>query len=150
MPQMQPAMVNAGGFIPQVKRLVAAQTEAFNEAIDKNLAWESLLDDIKELYDDHVGQLRRNKHSLLRKLQRQADRDAGVDTHASNHEAARTHAELSLEMEKVVGHHVAGTELEREEWGEKPTVKFFKQAVNSCRSGGITELYRHYLIVPHS
>ena len=32
--------------------------------------------------------------------------------------ACSTHAELSLEMEKVVDRHIAGAELEREEWGE--------------------------------
>eukprot|EP01046_Picozoa_sp_COSAG06_P052304 COSAG06_NODE_8750_length_2079_cov_2.363636_1_plen_80_part_00 len=48
-------------------------------------------------------------------------------------------------MEKVAHHQVAGRELEREEWGEKPTVKFFKQAVGNQRTGGITELHPHRL-----
>jgi hypothetical protein len=52
----------------QVRRLATSLTPAFTEATDKNVAWESLLDDTKELYAEHCDHITRNKHALLRRL----------------------------------------------------------------------------------
>jgi hypothetical protein len=58
------------------------------------------MDDIMELYDDHVVELRRRRHSLLRRLQRKADYAAMRATAVEHADARRTHAELSLELER--------------------------------------------------
>ena len=145
LPTMHPAIVNAGGFVMQVQRLVKLKTDTYMAAADTNKAWEDLLADIVELYDAHATQMKSAKHGLLRKLQRQLDREQKECTHRGQMDADKTHARLSLEMEREAASHGAERQLYDEEWGEKPTQKFFQQATLTHRTGQIDKLYRHTL-----
>jgi hypothetical protein len=129
-PPMQPAFVNAGGFIPQVKRLVASRREYFDSTDDKNDAWETIADDITELYNNHVAELKWRKHSLVRKLQRQADRDAACIVDGDVQQAARSHAELSVEVERTAGDGKAEHDFGNHEWGDLQPRSF--AAAGSC------------------
>ena len=60
-------------------------------------------------------------------------------------DANKTHARLSLEMELEAASHGAERQLYDEEWGEKPTQKFFQQATLTHRTGQIDKLYKHTL-----
>jgi hypothetical protein len=45
-----------------------------------------------------------------------------------NDEARRSHAELSLEVERDALNRDAEQQMLREDWGDKPTKRFFQQA----------------------
>ena len=76
------------------------------------------------LYDEHVAELRSSKHALLRRLQRKADRAAMTYEAHESDEARRSHAELSLEVERDALNRDAEQQMLREDWGDKPTKRF--------------------------
>ena len=92
-----------------------------------------------------MSELQAKKHTLVRKLQRIADRDAACITHGDFAQAERSHAELSLELERTVADRKAEQDFYGAEWGEKPTRTFFSQPPNARQSGGIDRLYHHTL-----
>lgn len=141
--RMVPEIAMTGSFADDVKSLVRLVAPSFYAAADKNEAWDSLMDDIMELYDDHVAELRRRRHSLLRRLQRKADHAAMRATAAEQADARRTHAELSLELERDALTRDAEQRMQMEEWGDRPTRRFFQQAQVAHRTTTIRKLYRY-------
>jgi hypothetical protein len=58
-------------------------------------------------------------------------------------EAERSHAALSLEMERAAADGKSEQDFYTTEWGNRPTRQFFAQTPNVRQSGGIDSLHRH-------
>ena len=140
---MSPEIAEVGKFMSRVRRMVTNETPKFHRTADKSAAWDELMDDIMDLYDEHVAELRSTKHALLRRLQKKADRAAMTCEVHENDEARRSHAELSLEVERDALNRDAEQQMLREDWGDKPTKRFFQQARGKHQSTTIRALYRY-------
>ena len=141
--RMSPEIAEVGKFMSRVRRMVTNETPKFHRTADKSAAWDELMDGIMDLYDEHVAELRSTKHALLRRLQKKADRAAMTCEVHENDEARRSHAELSLEVERDALNRDAEQQMLREDWGDKPTKRFFQQARGKHQSTTIRALYRY-------
>ena len=141
--RMSPEIAETGTFMADVRALVQLATPAFLAAADKSDQWDALMEDIMALYVDHVANLKAKRHSLLRRLQRKADRTAAVAVNFEHDEAKRSHAELSLEVERDAMTRDAEQQMQREDWGDQPTRRFFQQAKTNHASTTIRKLYRY-------